>query len=51
MSIENIINDAWENRDQVNPSSEQSLKDTINKVIKPNSILFIIKKSIRILKF
>ena len=33
MSIENIINDAWENRDQVNPSSEQSLKDTINKVI------------------
>ena len=33
MSIENIINDAWENRDQVNPSSEQSLKDTINQVI------------------
>ena len=28
MSIENIINDAWENRDQVNPSSEQFLKDT-----------------------
>ena len=33
MSIENIINDAWENRDQVNPLSEQSLKDTINQVI------------------
>ncbi|MDC3059101.1 2,3,4,5-tetrahydropyridine-2,6-dicarboxylate N-succinyltransferase [Candidatus Pelagibacter sp.] len=33
MSIEKIINDAWENKDQVNPNSDQSLKDAINKVI------------------
>ena len=33
MSIEKIINDAWENKDQVNPNSDQSLKDTINQVI------------------
>ena len=33
MSIEKIINDAWENRDQVNQNSEQSLKDTVNKII------------------
>ena len=33
MSLENIINEAWENKDQVNPSSDQSLKDTINQVI------------------
>ena len=33
MSVENVINEAWENRDQINPSSEQSLKDTINQVI------------------
>ena len=33
MSIENLINEAWEKRDQINPSSVQSLKDTINQVI------------------
>jgi len=33
MSIEKIINDAWENKDQVNPNSDQPLKDAINKVI------------------
>ena len=33
MSIEKIINDAWENKDQINPNSDQSLKDTINQVI------------------
>ena len=33
MSIEKIINDAWENKDQVNPNSDQSLKDTINQVM------------------
>jgi len=33
MSIEKIINDAWENKDQVNPNSDQFLKDTINQVI------------------
>ena len=31
--IEKIINEAWENKDQVNQNSNQSLKDTINKVI------------------
>ena len=33
MSIEKIINDAWENKDQVNPNSDHSLKDAINQVI------------------
>ena len=33
MSIENIINNAWENKDQVNPNSDQSLKDAINNII------------------
>ncbi len=33
MSIEKIINDAWENKDQVNSNSDQSLKDAINQVI------------------
>lgn len=33
MSIEKIINDAWKNKDQVNPNSDQSLKDAINQVI------------------
>ena len=31
--IEKIINEAWENRDNVNQDSEQSLKDTINQMI------------------
>ena len=33
MSIENIINEAWEKKDQVNQNSDQKLKDTINQVI------------------
>ena len=33
MSTEKIINDAWENKDQINPNSDQSLKDAINQVI------------------
>ena len=33
MSIENIINDAWENRDQVSPDSDESLKSTVNQII------------------
>ena len=31
--IEKIINDAWENKDQVNQNSDKSLKDTINRII------------------
>ena len=31
--IEKIINDAWENRDNVNQNSDQSLKDSINQMI------------------
>ena len=34
MSLEKIINDAWESKDQVSPNSDQSLKDAINQVIK-----------------
>ena len=33
MSIENIIEEAWENKDQVNQNSDQKLKDAINQVI------------------
>ena len=33
MSIENIINEAWENKDKVNQNSDQKLKDTISQVI------------------
>ena len=33
MSLEKIINDAWENKDQVNQNSDKSLIDTINQVI------------------
>ncbi len=33
MSLENIINEAWEKRDQVNQDSDQNLKDTINQII------------------
>ena len=32
MSLEKIINDAWENKDQINQNSDKSLKDTINKM-------------------
>ena len=33
MSIENIINDAWENKDKVSPNSDESLKNTVNQII------------------
>ena len=33
MSIEKIINEAWDNKDQVNQNSEKSLKEAIDKVI------------------
>ena len=33
MNIENIINEAWEKRDQVNQDSDQNLKDIINQII------------------
>ena len=33
MSIEKIINDAWENKDQVNQNSDKSLKDAVNQII------------------
>ena len=31
--FEKIINDAWENKDQVNQNSDKNLKDTINQII------------------
>ena len=33
MTIEKIINDAWDNKDQVNQDSEKSLKEAIDQVI------------------
>ena len=33
MSIENIINEAWINKDQINPNSDKEIKDTIDKII------------------
>ena len=33
MNTEKIINDAWENRDQVSPNSDESLKNTVNQII------------------
>ena len=33
MSLEKIINEAWENKDQVNQNSDKSLKETINQII------------------
>jgi 2,3,4,5-tetrahydropyridine-2-carboxylate N-succinyltransferase len=33
MNLEKVINEAWENKDQVNQNSDQSLKDAINQVI------------------
>ena len=33
MSIEKIINEAWENKDQVNQNSDQKLKNAINQII------------------
>ena len=32
-NLENIINEAWENKDQVNQNSDKKLKDTINQII------------------
>ena len=33
MSIEKIINEAWENKDQVDQNCDKSLKDAINQII------------------
>ena len=33
MSIEKIINDAWEIKDQINQNSDQKIKDAIDQVI------------------
>ena len=33
MSIEKIINEAWEIKDQINQDSDKTLKDAINQVI------------------
>ena len=33
MSIEKIINDAWENRKDISPDSDKSIKDAINETI------------------
>ena len=33
MSIEKIINEAWENKDQVSQNSVKSLKDAVNQII------------------
>ena len=33
MSIEKIINDAWEIKDQINQNSDKEIKDAINQVI------------------
>ena len=33
MSLEKIINEAWENKDQVNQNSDKSLKDAVNQII------------------
>ena len=33
MSIENIINEAWENKDQVSQNADKSLKDAVNQII------------------
>ena len=34
MSLEKIINEAWEIKDQINQNSDQKIKDAINQVIK-----------------
>ena len=33
MSIENIINEAWEIKDKVSQNSDKSLKDAVNQII------------------
>ena len=32
-NIEKIINDAWDNKDQINPNSDKKIKDSINQII------------------
>ena len=32
-NFEKIINEAWENRDKINPNSDKDLKDVINQII------------------
>ena len=34
MSLEKIINDAWEIKDQINQNSDKKFKDAIDQVIK-----------------
>ncbi len=33
MSIENIINDAWENRKDISPDSDENIINSINEII------------------
>ena len=33
MSLKNIINEAWKNKDQVSQNSDKNLKDAINQII------------------
>jgi Tetrahydrodipicolinate N-succinyltransferase len=33
MTIEKIINEAWENKNQVSQDSDKSLKDAVNQII------------------
>ena len=33
MSLEKIINDAWEIKDEINQNSDKKIKDAINQVI------------------
>ena len=33
MSIEKIINEAWEIKDQINQDTDQKIKDAINQII------------------
>ena len=33
MSVENIINDAWKNKDQISPKSDKVIKDAIGQII------------------
>ena len=32
-NLDQIINEAWENKDQINQNSDQKIKDAINKII------------------
>ena len=33
MSIENIINEAWENRNDISPNSDKNIINSINEII------------------